>query len=541
MEMIAGAGVVRSSKYCGVDLGGAAPCCEVRARKASSVGSDFFNSLVVGEGQFPLKAAARQRGGGGVRRINAAAATGNGAFTGGNRAEDVNEALAKRVPPVSVEQDSATFRAILAAIASVALAAEKQRRREVFSGKTEVPVDALRQGRLVESKLVYRQTFVIRSYEIGADRTASIETMMNHFQETALNHVWMSGLAGDGFGATRAMSCRNLIWVVTRMQVHVEQYPAWGNVVEMDTWVTASGKNGMRRDWLVRDYKTGQILARATSTWVMMNRKTRKLSKMPEEVRAEISPYFLERSAIKDESTMTQKIIRLNGNAEYVRSGLTPRRSDLDMNQHVNNVKYIGWMMESVPPSVLDGYELASMSLEYRRECGQSAVVKSMTSLEPSDSDLGSTCSLESNGAPNGALNGASNCSLNGASNGALNGASNGALNGASNGSLNGSSNGALNGASSGSLNGASNGSLNGASNGALNGASHGASNGALNGTSSASSHAAASPTRTSESKTINASVGYLQFVHLLSMEDDGSEIVRGRTRWRPKNIPSPL
>jgi acyl-ACP thioesterase len=25
---------------------------------------------------------------------------------------------------------------------------------------------------------------------------------------------------------------------------------------------------------------------------------------------------------------------------------LQPRRSDLDMNQHVNNVKYIGWMME---------------------------------------------------------------------------------------------------------------------------------------------------------------------------------------------------
>lgn len=519
MEMIAGAGLVRS-KYCGIDLGNRAlastpascTCCEVRSsalkrgavharRSSSGSSSDFLSSLSLGDTQFPLKAAAAAQQHGATRYINAAAATGNGAFTGGNRAEDVNEALAKIVPPVSVEQDSATFRAILAAIASVALAAERQRQHEVLSGKTQVPVDALRQGRLVESRLVYRQTFVIRSYEIGADRTASIETMMNHFQETALNHVWMSGLAGDGFGATRAMSCRNLIWVVTRMQVHVEQYPAWGKVVEMDTWVTASGKNGMRRDWLVRDYKTGQILARATSTWVMMNRKTRKLSKMPEEVRAEISPYFLERSAIKDENMMTQKIIRLNGNAECVRSGLTPRRSDLDMNQHVNNVKYIGWMMESVPSSVLDGYELASMSLEYRRECGQSAVVRSMTSLEPLGSDLKSTCSLKSNGASDGPLNGASSGALNGASHGTSNGASNGSLNGASHGSLNGASNGPLNGAS----------------------------------------HAAASSTKTSESVTTNASAGYLQFVHLLSMEDDGSEIVRGRTRWRPKNIPSPL
>lgn len=44
---------------------------------------------------------------------------------------------------------------------------------------------------------------------------------------------------------------------------------------------------------------------------------------MPEEVRAEISPYFLERSAIKDESLLTQKILRLNGDAESIRSGLT--------------------------------------------------------------------------------------------------------------------------------------------------------------------------------------------------------------------------
>lgn len=158
-------------------------------------------------------------------------------------------------------------------------------------------------------------------------------------------------------------------------------------------------------------------------------------------------------------------------------------------------------VMQSVPSSVLDGYELASMSLEYRRECGQSAVVRSMTSLEPLGSDLKSTCSLKSNGASDGPLNGASSGALNGASHGTSNGASNGSLNGASHGSLNGASNGPLNGAS----------------------------------------HAAASSTKTSESVTTNASAGYLQFVHLLSMEDDGSEIVRGRTRWRPKNIPSPL
>lgn len=34
--------------------------------------------------------------------------------------------------------------------------------------------------------------------------------------------------------------------------------------MEVDTWVSKSGKNGMRRDWLVRDCNTGEILTRAS-------------------------------------------------------------------------------------------------------------------------------------------------------------------------------------------------------------------------------------------------------------------------------------
>lgn len=37
-----------------------------------------------------------------------------------------------------------------------------------------------------------------------------------------------------------------------------------GDTVQVDTWVSASGKNGMRRDWLVYDCKTGDTLTRAS-------------------------------------------------------------------------------------------------------------------------------------------------------------------------------------------------------------------------------------------------------------------------------------
>ncbi|CAL5438549.1 unnamed protein product [Camellia sinensis] len=263
---------------------------------------------------------------------------------------------------------------LLAAVTTIFLAAEKQwMMLDWKPRRPDMLVDPFGFGKIVEDGFVFRQNFSIRSYEIGADRTASIETLMNHLQETALNHVKSAGLLGDGFGSTPEMCKKNLIWVVTKMQVLVDRYPtcsylkvalhslhkapaddrclgetAGGDVVQVDTWVAASGKNGMRCDWRVHDGRTGDILTRASSVWVMMNKETRRLSKIPNE----------------------------------------PRWSDLDVNQHVNNVKRIGWILEQnnagycrVHHCQFWSHELCGMTLEYRRECGRDSVLQSLTTV----------------------------------------------------------------------------------------------------------------------------------------------------------------
>jgi len=56
------------------------------------------------------------------------------------------------------------------------------------------------------------------------------------------------------------------------------------------------------------------------STWVMMNQQTRRLSKMPEVVRAEISPWFIENKAFEEE--IPEKIYKLDTNAKFTNSNL---------------------------------------------------------------------------------------------------------------------------------------------------------------------------------------------------------------------------
>ncbi|RDX67883.1 Palmitoyl-acyl carrier protein thioesterase, chloroplastic [Mucuna pruriens] len=273
---------------------------------------------------------------------------------------------------------------LLAAITTVFLAAEKQwMTLDWKPRRPDMLVDPFGIGKIVQDGLVFRQNFSIRSYEIGADKTASIETLMNHLQETALNHVKTAGLLGDGFGSTPEMCKKNLIWVVTRMQVVVDRYPTWGDVVQVDTWVSASGKNGMRRDWLLRDIKTGEILTRASSVWVMMNKLTRRLSKIPEEVRGEIGCYFVDSAPVVEEDN--RKLSKIDDTANFIRTGLSPRWNDLDVNQHVNNVKYVGWILESAPQPLMENHELCAMTLEYRRECGRNSVLDSLTDVSGAD------------------------------------------------------------------------------------------------------------------------------------------------------------
>ncbi|PKI46237.1 hypothetical protein CRG98_033364 [Punica granatum] len=280
----------------------------------------------------------------------------NGSFVGSMTCPETakaDDSTPSPPPKTSLYDRLPDWSMLLAAITSIFMAARKQQLM-TLDQKLRRPgmfIDPFGLGGIVQDGLVFRQNFTIRSYEIGADQTASIETIMNQLQEAALSHFMTAGLIFDGFGSTREMTKRNLIWVVTKMQVLVDRYP--------------------------------------TCVWVMMNKLTRKLSKIPKEVRGEIEPHLLNSAPVVDEDS--RKLPKLDAKtADYVLSGLTPRWSDLDVNQHVNNVKYIGWILEvyllranlqSTPQTILETHDLLAITLEYRRECGRDSVRQSLTKI----------------------------------------------------------------------------------------------------------------------------------------------------------------
>ncbi|KVI03812.1 Acyl-ACP thioesterase, partial [Cynara cardunculus var. scolymus] len=147
--------------------------------------------------------------------------------------------------------------------------------------------DRLRLGSLTEDGLSYKERFIIRCYEVGINKTATVETIANLLQEVGGNHAQSVGFSTDGFATTTTMRKLHLIWVTSRMHIEIYRYPAWSDVVEIETWCQSEGRIGTRRDWIIKDHATGEVIGRATSKWVMMNEDTRKLQKVNDDVRDE--------------------------------------------------------------------------------------------------------------------------------------------------------------------------------------------------------------------------------------------------------------
>ncbi|KAM7271158.1 hypothetical protein ACFE04_030372 [Oxalis oulophora] len=246
----------------------------------------------------------------------------------------------------------------------------------------------LRLGSMASDGKSYLEKFIVRCYEVGINKTATVETMANLLQEVGCNHAQKVGFSADGFATTHTMRELNLIWVSARMHIEIYKYPAWSDVIEIETWIQSEGKIGTRRDWIFKDYANGQVIGRATSKWVMMNINTRRLQRVTHEVRDELMGYCPEELRLafpEKNSTCLKKILKLEDPVQHSRLGLAPRRADLDMNQHVNNVTYIGWVLESMPQEIIDTHELQSITIDYRRECQRNDIIDSLTSIEPID------------------------------------------------------------------------------------------------------------------------------------------------------------
>lgn len=203
----------------------------------------------------------------------------------------------------------------------------------------------------------WTETFRVRAYEVDPQGRVAIHTLCNYFQEAAGNHAATYGVSvGD-------LLAEGLTWVLARLHVRMERYPRMGSTLRIETW--PSGIEGLlaTRDFRFFEVREGAVqeIGRGASGWIVIDAVRKRPVRVPAlitEIKVPDLPPAIPDAFAKFDAPDYADHQRRYG----------VRYSDLDINQHVNNVRYAEWAVESVPEAVLATHQVQRLELQFKAE-----------------------------------------------------------------------------------------------------------------------------------------------------------------------------
>lgn len=200
----------------------------------------------------------------------------------------------------------------------------------------------------------HTEWFTVRGYEVNEDNRLKLQCLSDYLQEAAGVHAAHLGLSLE------RLQAEGVTWVLSRFQFAPEYMPLAGTRLAVETWPVGVEGLQYRRDFRVVG-EDGTLVARAVSHWVVVNFSTRRVGRVPA---------FIAEIALDNAETVMDlsraKLPALAREEETCR--FTVRLADMDRNRHVNNVRYMDWILESVPDSVRDGRVPVFLEMSYKAE-----------------------------------------------------------------------------------------------------------------------------------------------------------------------------
>ncbi len=178
----------------------------------------------------------------------------------------------------------------------------------------------------------FDQEFMVPSYMLDSYVQLTPVCLMAELQEVAASHCSVFKLSGID------LKPLNLFWVLSRMHVQIERIPLWHEKLTVRTWEKPHSYISQPRDFQVLD-EQGNVIVRAASIWAIIDAKSKpqKLEDFDMDIRTPI-----------DEDALTTKAFPRMPAAPKLENPTfkTVLHSDIDLNEHVNNTKYLQWVLD---------------------------------------------------------------------------------------------------------------------------------------------------------------------------------------------------
>ena len=177
--------------------------------------------------------------------------------------------------------------------------------------------------------------------------------LCNLLQLTAAAHSEVGGISFSD------MQEFHQAWVLSRMRVEITDLPKWKDIVTVKTWInTLENSRSVRA---LEMYVNGTKIVGCETFWAVFNTKIRR----PEALALPFEHFEL----YPELKATDEAFSKINiSNEKELLFEKTVVLSDLDIVNHVNNVKYLEWCLDFVEDDFILNQKIESFEMNFLKE-----------------------------------------------------------------------------------------------------------------------------------------------------------------------------
>ena len=206
---------------------------------------------------------------------------------------------------------------------------------------------------------IEKYEFAVEPFHVDFTGHLFLGVLGNHLLNAAGRHSHNRGWGIDHLNET------HLTWVLSRLSIELTEMPAQYEHVEVETWVESVMKLFTERNFLVRNADDGRIYGYARSIWAMIDVETRQPSNLLELKGGDILNYVL---TADEKPCPIEKYRPSRPATEPAVRTIDTYYSDVDINGHINSVKYIEHILDLFPRKQFEEHRIRRFDIAYKAE-----------------------------------------------------------------------------------------------------------------------------------------------------------------------------
>lgn len=206
-----------------------------------------------------------------------------------------------------------------------------------------------------ENNQIGTYRFIAEPFHVDFNGELTMGVLGNHLLNCAGFHA-----TDRGFGMA-TLNEENYTWVLSRLAIELDEMPCQYEEFSIQTWVENVYRLFTDRNFAIMN-KDGKTIGYARSVWAMISLNTRKPTDLLALHGGSIVDY------ITDKPCPIEKPSRIKVSATEPSATLTAKYNDIDINGHVNSIRYIEHILDLFPLELYQKKRISRFEMAYVTE-----------------------------------------------------------------------------------------------------------------------------------------------------------------------------